>query len=662
MTTTANPYLITGLSAGGKIYPRREVQELAKNSPEQFTLFILASARVRDPTVTPPGPRFADIAGIHGLPYERWPGDPNASARPVGRDDWQGYCNHGSVLFPLWHRPYVMALEQTIGEAAQAIAEDFATNTPDEADKWRQAALELRLPYWDWTLPSTETEGLPQILKNPKLTLQMPGGKTQQIDNMLENYEFKGGLPDGFGTVVEQNPLAGTAARAFYGDWARTYRWPDSKRTGVVQNYARLDQVLKSQYRGLLRKVTSLFSYPTTGAIKDNIPRIWDQFSNTQPASLGRTFPYVATSVEDPHNLIHLIVGGIGNMGDNSYAGFDPIFFLHHCNVDRILSLWEYVYPDYWLGMGYTTNGRLTKFNQPFGTFAEPDNAPLDETTPLVPFRRADGQYWQAADAHSLLSTARTQKYYTYSPVAGVQVEKPATPAERAQALVAIQNYFGFNVNRVVRSNATMFPMLFAAAPGADHGLRQGHIAVANHRHFVVKASLLEHAFSGSYILEILWNAPDASEPESIGSVAVLGRAEVEGRQACAACRARESAGHRVNGIVAIPTSSVAQLLVADDVNRDDTEDALVIDDIKGHLSARLTWPGGATFAIPVGAAGAAEGTALPAEDPPEVELWSASVSHPDGHENGPFEHYDWKQHSVMFEKWEFVAANAQSV
>jgi len=52
---------------------------------------------------------FFQVAGIHGLPYIPWddatgePFDPNTQ--------WGGYCTHGSVLFPTWHRPYVMLYE-----------------------------------------------------------------------------------------------------------------------------------------------------------------------------------------------------------------------------------------------------------------------------------------------------------------------------------------------------------------------------------------------------------------------------------------------------------------------------------------------------------------------------------------------------------------------
>lgn len=44
----------------------------------------------------------------------------------------------------------------------------------------------------------------------------------------------------------------------------------------------------------------------------------------------------------DPHNLVHTFVGGIG--GVMSYPGsaaLDPIFYLHHCNIDRMWAEWN---------------------------------------------------------------------------------------------------------------------------------------------------------------------------------------------------------------------------------------------------------------------------------------------------------------------------------
>jgi hypothetical protein len=40
-----------------------------------------------------------------------------------------------------------------------------------------------------------------------------------------------------------------------------------------------------------------------------------------------------------PHDKIHETVGGL--MGNPSTAAFDPLFWVHHCNIDRLWSLWD---------------------------------------------------------------------------------------------------------------------------------------------------------------------------------------------------------------------------------------------------------------------------------------------------------------------------------
>jgi tyrosinase len=49
---------------------------------------------------------FFRLAGYHGQPF-----------RGAGWGTslyWGGYCNHGNVLFPTWHRAYLFKLEQAL--------------------------------------------------------------------------------------------------------------------------------------------------------------------------------------------------------------------------------------------------------------------------------------------------------------------------------------------------------------------------------------------------------------------------------------------------------------------------------------------------------------------------------------------------------------------
>jgi tyrosinase len=82
--------------------------------------------------------------------------------------------------------------------------------------------------------------------------------------------------------------------------------------------------------------------------------------------------------------------------------GFDPMFWLHHCNVDRLYAFWEYVYPDYWMGKGYYPENDATKplinFVEGGGTYDIPENAPITESTGLTPFRKSETEYWTSSD------------------------------------------------------------------------------------------------------------------------------------------------------------------------------------------------------------------------------------------------------------------------
>jgi tyrosinase len=79
-------------------------------------------------------------------------------------------------------------------------------------------------------------------------------------------------------------------------------------------------------------------------------------FSNTTSSAQWKDDTGVAVrALESPHNNIHLAVGGYdvggddfspitganGDMGENDTAGLDPLFYFHHCYVDRLFWLWQ---------------------------------------------------------------------------------------------------------------------------------------------------------------------------------------------------------------------------------------------------------------------------------------------------------------------------------
>jgi len=44
---------------------------------------------------------YFQVGGIHGLPFNDW-----AKKQESLNTYRSGYCNHGNVLFPTWHRIY----------------------------------------------------------------------------------------------------------------------------------------------------------------------------------------------------------------------------------------------------------------------------------------------------------------------------------------------------------------------------------------------------------------------------------------------------------------------------------------------------------------------------------------------------------------------------
>jgi tyrosinase len=118
-------------------------------------------------------------------------------------------------------------------------------------------------------------------------------------------------------------------------------------------------------------------------------------------------------------------------------AGFDPIFFLHHANIDRLYAFWEYVHPSYyWVGKGWKRKNDPTlvpfgKYNawrykchlitdktteERDGTFYQDKNTPVYDVSPLAPFRHKtpDYPYWTSSDVRGLVQNSDHPKCKGY--------------------------------------------------------------------------------------------------------------------------------------------------------------------------------------------------------------------------------------------------------
>lgn len=677
------PYLITG-SVWPEIHPRLEIRDLYEKR-KQFTLFILAWDEIRKADYEPVPARYQEIAGIHGMPYVRWPGDPYDKAVD-NRGEWLGYCNHGSILFPNWHRPYIQLLEQSINQAAQGIAGKFAkkSSTKEEATEWLAAARELRFPFWDWTLPITGQEGLPEILYIPKLKLLVPGGNELEHDNILAAYTFNKTV-DGFNDRLEFQEITKRKYEdqvvSYFKQWERTYRWPDSTPTDITENIEGINNELKDKegtkgsWINLTSDVSSFFNFPVD-LPSELYANAWDEFSNTtfqsgrpdKDGNLHSPYSWNAAPLEQPHNRVHLVVGGSGHMGDNDTAGFDPIFYLHHCNVDRLWAFWEHIYPDYVAGTtGYLDVDGIERrpFIQSGGTFAESTDEIVDGNTGLLPFRKGDNTYWSSQDTEFLHNDrdAATAKYYTYPDIESVSLNTDGKklPLEEREAQRAIlQKYFGLDPVQERNRVETIHQPLFSHT--AKDALPEGHEPIVNYRHFVILTSLSATAFSGSYTLKVSLSIENEQVP--IGAVSVLARGN---SSSCGNCQRRQRAGARVRGVIVIPHEVIVRFVKQHGYNNESTETKTVISTFKQNLQASIVLPSGKVQAKTSRTPPESEDRRLPSHAVPFLQLRSANVSalqdsnYPAHDPNEPqeesprvpYEFYDWKNHdSVGTDQW----------
>ncbi|KDR79498.1 hypothetical protein GALMADRAFT_208846 [Galerina marginata CBS 339.88] len=392
--------IITGATGGAP--NRLEINDFVKND-KFFSLYIQALQLMYTKTTQADVQSFFQVAGIHGLPNITWDGA--TGDQPFDPDSqWGGYCTHGSVLFPTWHRPYVMLYEQILQQRAAEVA---ATYTVDQAS-WKQAAANLRQPYWDWAAKAVPPD---EVISLTQVTITGPKGTKIKVDNPLYHYKFH--------PIDKSFP-------APYSGWPATLRQPNSTRPNATDNVTRLKSVLRSAQSNITASTYSMLSRVHT----------WPAFSNHTVGDGGST----SNSLEVIHDGIHVDVGGNGQMADPAVAAFDPIFFLHHCNVDRMLSLWSALNIGVWVSPGDSEDG----------SFTLPPEAPVDKTTPLTPFWNAQTTFWV-----STATTDTTKLGYTYPDFNGLDMANPQ----------AVKTAIGNLVNRLYGSS--IFGSFAAAPPAA---------------------------------------------------------------------------------------------------------------------------------------------------------------------------------------------------
>lgn len=89
-----------------------------------------------------------------------------------------------------------------------------------------------------------------------------------------------------------------------------------------------------------------------------------DLATSAQTVLTSASFAGFQNAINSPHGGVHVRVGG--NMASVAYAGYDPLFYLHHCNIDRLWAQWQKSHPGSL--PSNEANLELEPFNKPYST------------------------------------------------------------------------------------------------------------------------------------------------------------------------------------------------------------------------------------------------------------------------------------------------------
>lgn len=175
----------------------------------------------------------------------------------------------------------------------------------------------------------------------------------------------------------------------------------------------------------------------------------YEVFTTSEAFQDMETDHYSKPSFESPHNNVHNAVGcANGTMYDLNWSAFDPVFMLHHANVDRLIALWQAVYHNSSI---YTIADYEPAL---YGTAA----GLAGRRTPLKPFYDGDGDFHTSESVRDIAVFG-----YTYPEL------QPTTPGGQLASVSAqeLSSYVKFRVNALYADNATTTAAPYGSASSA---------------------------------------------------------------------------------------------------------------------------------------------------------------------------------------------------
>ncbi|KAI9810350.1 MAG: hypothetical protein M1827_006317 [Pycnora praestabilis] len=461
-------FSINGVSTGrgpdGSVPFRQEIRQLQRNA-DQWNLYLLALQRLQQ---VDQSDQFSwyQIAGIHGRPFASWDG-----VQASLGDSQSGYCTHSSILFPTWHRPFLVLYEQVLYSLMQEIVNEFPAGP--QQDNYTAAAADFRIPYWDWAVvPPSGEDILPDSISSETVQVTTPNGTTT-INNPLFSYTFH---PLN-STEVPDEPFA---------SWQNTLRSPTNQSANAVSQNSLVSQQLSSSRQSFQDRLYNLFTaYPQ-----------YQNFSNKAwiPSDGGNY-----DSIESLHDQLHGLLGSGGHMAIVEYSAFDPIFFLHHAMIDRAFAMWQALYPDSY----------VIPEPSEYGTFTTSPGSTEDANTGLTPFHSdTNGDLWISD------SVRNPQTFgYTYPELVTWNV---STSQYQANVRTSINTLYGSNASTSITSSLPSGKR--SAADNISERSTAGDNSTMTYREYITNILVPNNALGTSFFIHIFLG-PVPSTPPSTWSI-----------------------------------------------------------------------------------------------------------------------------------------------
>ncbi|KAF9878953.1 hypothetical protein CkaCkLH20_03853 [Colletotrichum karsti] len=596
---TKGPILVHGIPVDDPQNPpvRMEVRDMIKDHPDQWNLFLLGLERFKSNAVPENMPlSYFELAAIHGLPYKKWPDEDWNKMVPVD-NPFQGFCTHSSILFLTWHRPYLAIFETELYKHVNFIANAYAED--ERREDYLRAAKSFRLPYWDWARPDlgvfppqAATEALNEVVRPRSL----PGDS--EI-NPLANYAFRESKSmEDINTFPEQ----GT-----------TVRYPNTPNADAEQT------------RQLLRFFTGAQSSPKGKNLTERVNFVLQSYTEYATASSNRfeaQKPEQAGidfrawgSIEDVHNAVHNYTGGgRGHMSNPEISSFDPIFWLHHANIDRLFAIWQAVHDDPADPLTYVTTKNAS---EDWGNFVVKAGEPETIRTPLAPFARAAGGEQQQQEFWTSVGVRYTDAFgYAYPETQRSKFPTPKDVVNELDRLYGKRSTFA-NIMRStgddLESSTRELQQRAKGHVQAERGQltrstgdEQAPLAQTNgvqlpserelkklvgaentYLEWLVNIRAVKADLGGNYVVHVFLGSPDDADPvlyptnhSHVGAFATFGQGE---KTACGNCQQGRARGQQITGQVPLTLALVERYLAG-------MVDSLEPEDVVPYLQKNLHW------------------------------------------------------------------------